>query len=286
MNAVKLACSSSVYTDIPLTNAISRIADIGYPAIEICSGHERFGEDLPPEDGLQQLKAVLAECNISVSNIAIRGDHPNSSAPGNETPLNNDIWADRQHIERVKHYVTLARELNCQSVSVSPGRIIPRKVENIPVSSMIVALTEITKFARGFGVTIGISYGPGLVLSRASDLEPLLLKCRGLKLAFHVGNSHLACETPCNIAKEFKQHIKHIHIADIGSSDRPYLIPGEGEIEWISFFKTLRWIGYRGFVTVDLSSYQDIPDLAAGRAFFYLSNIINGLKWPKLQKSA
>ncbi|MBE0447820.1 MAG: sugar phosphate isomerase/epimerase [Actinobacteria bacterium] len=286
MDLVKLACSSSAYNSTSLIDAIQRIAGIGYSAVEIRAGHERFIEDRPYEVEVQRIKIVLAKCNISVANIAVGGDYLGANAPCNEAPLNDSIWADRQHIERIKSYVRLARELNCQSLSINPGRVTPGVAEDVRASSIVAALTEIIELARGLGVAIGISYGPGLIFGKAADLEPLFLKCRGLKLALHVGNSHLACETPCNIAKEFKQRIKHIHIADVGCSDRPYLVPGTGEIEWISFFKTLRWIRYQGFVTVDLSTYQDIPDLAASRAFFYLSNIINGLKRPRLRDSA
>ncbi|HZD59857.1 MAG TPA: sugar phosphate isomerase/epimerase [Anaerolineae bacterium] len=285
MDAVKLACSSSAYTNIPLTDAIQRIASIGYSAIDIYAGHEFVGEGNPRKSNLERIKAALTEHNISVANIAVRENYPNISPMTENAISGGDTWTDHQHIERIKQYIRFAREVNCSSVSINPGRMIPGTLEVTP-PAIIAALIETTKFARGLGVAVGITYGPGLILSRVNDVKPLLMKCRGLKIAFHVGNSHLACETPCNIAKEFKQYIKHIYVADIGNSDRPYLIPGDGEIEWLSFFKTLRWIGYQGFVAVDISSYRDTPDLAARRAFFYLSNIITGLKRPKLKDSA
>jgi len=275
--------------DMPLTEAIRRMANIGYRAVELCAGHKPLDEERGYEDIVKQIKGVLAEHEISVSNLALNDIHLDRTTlcdGDDEAPEGIDIWGDPQYIERVRHYIKLAREFNCPSVSVSPGKKIPESVRSIQNSPITAGLNGIAKFARGLGVTVGISYGPGLIASKASDLETLLIKCRGLKIAFHVGNSHLACETPCNIAKEFKHRIKHIHIADVGCNDRPYLIPGAGEIEWISFFKTLRWIGYEGFVTVDLSSYRDIPDAAATRSYFYLSNIMDGLKRPMQKRPA
>lgn len=273
MDLIRLACSSGVYKGIPLTDIIRRIAEVGYAAVEIRAGHEEpaMGESIA--DVAKPLKDTLARHNISVANIAVTsGNLCNGPTP------DGDILVNREHIERIKYYARLARELDCSSLTISPGRIPQKTNDGSRPSCLIAGLAEITKFARGFGVTVGVAYGPGLILQNATDVQALFPKVRGLKLAFNTANSHLACETPCVVATELKHHIRHIHLADVGCGNRAYLLPGEGEIEWISFFRTLHWIGYRGFVTVDLSSYADMPDLAAKRAFYYLSNLLNSFK--------
>lgn len=273
MDLIRLACSSSAYKGIPLTDTIRRIAEVGYAAIEIRAGHEEsvMGEDIA--DTARPLKDALARHNISVANIAVAG----GSLCNGPTP-NGDILVNREHTERIKHYARLARELDCNSLTMSPGRTLQKANDSSRPSCLITGLAEVTKFARGFGVTVGVAYGPDLILQCATDVQALLPRVRGLKLAFNTANSHLACETPCVVVTELKHHIRHIHLADVGCNNRAYLLPGEGEIEWISFFRTLHWIGYRGFVTVDLSSYTDMPDLAAKRAFYYLSNLLNSFK--------
>ncbi|MEW5706809.1 MAG: TIM barrel protein [Actinomycetota bacterium] len=286
MNTVTLACSSSAFADISLVEAIRKIANIGYPAVDILAGHEMIDEDYPYDNVLQRIKAELNNHNMLVSNITIGDSLPHASISSTSMPpAERNIWSDLQHICRVKHYIKVARALNCSSVTVSPGRITGKPVDLAQISNLISGLNEVTKFGRGLGVVVGITYGPGLTINNAELIKPILIKCRGLKLSFHVGNSHMACETPCRIAADFKHSLSHIYIADIGSGDRLYLVPGMGEIEWISFFRTLRWIGYNKFVTVDLSSYRDNPTWAATRAYYYLTNIINGLKQANKQSA-
>lgn len=276
MDSIELACSSNAYIDIPLEEAIHRIAKIGYSAIEIRAGHETLGTGKYNISSIDALKRALIKNNLAVSNISIVGCLP---LAGKESHLlSYSVTADEKHLEVIKHYIRLAGELNCSSATVSPG-IFPHGLEGVVElpASTIKGLNRAAKFARGLGVEVGVMYGPGFILRTADEVKSVLPRCRGLKIAFHTGRAHLMCETPCLIVTNFKQHIKHIHLADVGYDGRAYPIPGEGEIEWISFFKTLRWIGYKGYLTVDLSSYRDTPDLAAKRVFYYLSNIMNAL---------
>lgn len=282
MDSIKLSCSSNAYTNTPLREAIRQIAGIGYPGLEIIAGHERFLEEGPDDNIVQRLKKTLCFYNISVANVSIPGTI--ISADNGETcvrQLNDDVWADREYIDQVKHYIRFAANLKCKSVSLSPGIMLLSGPSEARLSSLLGGVSEVSKFARSLGVTVGLSYGPGMVIKNAEEIKPFLFKCRGLKLSFHAGNSHLACETPCQIATDFKNQISHIHIADVGSSERTYLVPGSGEIEWISFIRTLSWIGYHGFVSIDLRSYNDKPDWAANRAFYYISSIIKGIMKPR-----
>lgn len=288
VETITLACSSSVYLDIPIIEAIKRLAAIGYRAVEIRAGHEKICSDEDPSQVIASIKAILGEHKMAVSNISVtNGDFcSNIIQNDKQTPLNSGIQLNESYIERIKYYARLARELNCESLTISPGRMIKEPGENAIRSCLITGLNSVTKFARGVGVSIGVTYGQGLILQTASDVQALFPKVRGLKIAFHTGNSHLACETPCVVVTELKNHIKHIHIADVGNGSRTFVLPNEGEIEWISFFRTLRWIGYRGFVTVDLSSYRDMPDLAAKRACYYLSNLLNAFNKPRRKGAA
>ncbi|MCL6471863.1 MAG: sugar phosphate isomerase/epimerase [Firmicutes bacterium] len=290
VDRITLACSSSAFLDIPITEAIKTLADIGYRAIEIRAGHEKIcSNNENPSQLIASIKECLSKHKMAVSNISVANGGLCSDIRQNgvQKPiLNGDIQLNESYIEQIKYYASLARELRCESLTISPGRAIKGRGENTVRSCLITGLNNVTKFARGVGVSVGVTYGQGLILQTASDVQALFPKVRGLKLAFHTGNAHLACETPCVVVTELKNYIKHIHIADVGNGGRVFVLPNEGEIEWISFFRTLNWIGYRGFVTVDLSSYRDMPDLAAKRACYYLSNLLNAFGQSRKQGAA
>jgi len=64
-----------------------------------------------------------------------------------------------------------------------------------------------------------------------------------------------------------------VHLEDI-AADRTHhhLMLGEGAIDFESVFKSMKDIGYDGFVTIELYPYQDSPILAAKNAMKFIKS--------------
>ncbi|HEY3373489.1 MAG TPA: sugar phosphate isomerase/epimerase [Candidatus Aquicultor sp.] len=283
MNRIKLACSSNVYTGIALTEAIRKLAAIGYQGIEIVAGHERLHQSDGHSGCTQAVKDALIFHDLEVSNIAIQHCHLNSDVhnlirSAHVKALQRTIWQNRHYLERIKYYVSVARTLNCPSVTITPGVADPTIDARRLLIAMITKIEELGEYAQNLGVSVGLMYGPGLFFPTADAMRAVFSQHRNINIAFHVGRSSSSCETPCSIMDTYRNYIKHITVADTGYGGRDYLIPGAGTIEWISFFKTLHRVQYGGFVTVDLSSYKDMPDYAIKRSYYYLTNIMHGVE--------
>ena len=74
---------------------------------------------------------------------------------------------------------------------------------------------------------------------------------------------------------QLADYIGHFHLADI-SSDRVHnhLLPGTGSINFKNIFDAIRSVGYQGFITVELYTYQDNPIEAALKSYEYLQRFV------------
>ncbi len=120
-----------------------------------------------------------------------------------------------------------------------------------------------------------MEYEPGLLVERADELAGLIREIGaenfGANLDF--GHSHLAGEVPSHVAGRLASRIFHIHLEDISNRKHYHLIPGEGDIDFEDIFRALAGIDYDGFVTVELYTFPENPEQAAGKAFDYLKNV-------------
>ena len=70
--------------------------------------------------------------------------------------------------------------------------------------------------------------------------------------------------------------IVHIHFIDATSDSEDHLIPGDGEMDFTGIVKTLREVGYDGYLSLELfSRYEIEPEYAAARGIKVYSSLLN-----------
>jgi sugar phosphate isomerase/epimerase len=63
---------------------------------------------------------------------------------------------------------------------------------------------------------------------------------------------------------KLKEHIRHVHLEDIAATRvHHHLVPGEGVIDFVSTLRALSDVGYNGWVTIELYTCHENPDVAA-----------------------
>jgi sugar phosphate isomerase/epimerase len=96
-----------------------------------------------------------------------------------------------------------------------------------------------------------------------------------IKLNFDIGHFYCVKEDPSTTILKLIDYIEHFHLSDIADNRVHYhLIPGIGSIDFEQVFDTIKKIGYKGFVTVELYPYQDNPIYVAKQAYNYLKGFI------------
>ena len=81
-------------------------------------------------------------------------------------------------------------------------------------------------------------------------------------------------EDPSRLIPQLSDYIRHVHLEDI-AADRTHnhLMLGKGAMDISSVIKSLKDIGYNGFITVELYPYQDCPTYAAKEAMKFIRSL-------------
>lgn len=277
---MKLSFSSNAFKKFSLDNAIREIAKIGYKGVEIlCDIPHAYPPEFS-EEQTKKIKNLISDLDIGISNLnaftlyAI-GDvyHPSW------------IEADNKLREiRVKHTIDciyLAKKLGAKNLSTEPGG--PISIQKTEVGSHVLlkifaeGLKKVKNIAEENNVKILVEPEPSLLIENSEQFLQLMKTiCSDyIKLNFDIGHFYCVKEDPSETILKLIDYIEHFHLSDIAYNRVHYhLIPGIGSINFEQVFDTIKKIGYKGFVTVELYPYQDNPIYVAKQAYNYLKVFI------------
>lgn len=277
---MKLSFSSNAFKKFSLDNAIREIAKIGYKGVEIlCDIPHAYPPEFS-EEQTKKIKNLISDLDIGISNLnaftlyAI-GDvyHPSW------------IEADNKLREiRVKHTIDciyLAKKLGAKNLSTEPGG--PISIQKTEVGSHVLlkifaeGLKKVKNIAEENNVKILVEPEPSLLIENSEQFLRLMKTiCSDyIKLNFDIGHFYCVKEDPSETILKLIDYIEHFHLSDIAYNRVHYhLIPGIGSINFEQVFDTIKKIGYKGFVTVELYPYQDNPIYVAKQAYNYLKVFI------------
>lgn len=277
---MKLSFSSNAFKKFSLDTAIKEIAKIGYKGVEIlCDIPHAYPPDFS-KDQTKKIRNLISELNIGISNLnaftlfAI-GDvyHPSW--------IENDIKLRELRVKHTIDCIYLAKKLGAKNLSTEPGGPIntkKNKVEsNILLKIFADQLKKIKFIAEETEVKILVEPEPSLLIENSQQfLQLMKLVCSDyIKLNFDIGHFYCVKEDPSTTILKLIDYIEHFHLSDIANNRVHYhLIPGIGSINFEQVFDTIKKIGYKGFVTVELYPYQDNPIYVAKQAYNYLKGFI------------
>jgi len=275
-----LSFSSNAFKKFSLENAIREISKIGYKGVEILCDIPHAYPPQFSEEQAKKIKNLISDLNIGISNLNAFTLY----AIGN---VYHPSWieADNKLREiRVKHTVDciyLARKLGAKNLSTEPGGPINRQKTALESSALLKIFTDglkkVTHIAEENSVKILVEPEPSLLIENSQQFIKLMkIICSDyIKLNFDIGHFYCVKEDPSETIVKLIDYIEHFHLSDISSNRVHYhLIPGIGSIDFEKIFDTIKKIGYKGFVTVELYPYQDNPIEVAKQAYNYLKVFI------------
>lgn len=258
----RLAYSSNAYTKTTLTEALRRISRLGFEAVEILADEPHLNPLTVSDPDLADIKATLRSENLAISNINV---NTNKSICGREfypSLISPDVSMRRQRIDYIKRSIELAGELDSGSISVSIGS----ESESSPDSKniLIESLELILEHAAKYPIKVGIEYEPGHCMGDYKSVLSVLniINSGLLGFNFDLGHSYCLREPYEQIITANSGRIWNFHLEDIKDFVHYHLIIGQGGIDHGRFFSLLNSIGFKGFVTIELYPYTDMPDEA------------------------
>jgi len=241
---------------------ICEAARLGLSGVQIYATTGEFSPALSAEKKAEY-KRLLQEKGLVIS--ALCGD---MGGYGFEKATDN---ADR--VEKTKRIIDLAVEFGSNIVTTHIG-VIPDDKTHPRYQVMLNALTECGKYAKSKGVTLAIETGP----EKASTLLAFLQDTEG-GVGVNLDPANFTMVTGQDAVEAvyiLKEYIVHTHAKDgkmlnknqnptdvyhafaIGGVDAlnacegfVELPLGEGDVDWDSYLKALKEIGYHGFLTIE-----------------------------------
>jgi sugar phosphate isomerase/epimerase len=275
-----LSFSSNAFKKFSLENAIREISKIGYKGVEILCDIPHAYPPQFSEEQAKKIKNLISDLNIGISNLNAFTLY----AIGN---VYHPSWieADNKLREiRVKHTVDciyLARKLGAKNLSTEPGGPINRQKTALESSALLKIFTDglkkVTHIAEENSVKILVEPEPSLLIENSQQFIQLMkITCSDyIKLNFDIGHFYCVKEDPSETILKLIDYIEHFHLSDISSNRVHYhLIPGIGSIDFEKIFDTIKKIGYKGFVTVELYPYQNNPIEVAKQTYNFLKVFI------------
>jgi fructoselysine 3-epimerase len=280
--------STNAFTRLPLLDALGEIAAAGYEGVEILADSPHLSPVTAGEDEVRGLAERLTFLGLTLAslnaNTAVGYYGRDFWEPLFEPSLANpDAAARRWRIEYTRRCIAIARHLGCPHVSITSGRpvsgILPRRSMEILLES----LRELAYEAAAAQVRLGIEYEPGLLVENASELGELLdhLDSPWVGANLDIGHSRVAGEELEAVLRRLGDRVFHIHLEDIAGRKHYHLVPGEGDIDFLSVLKLLDRNGYHGFITVELYTCCEKPAEAAKAALRHLHSISSAIQQNK-----
>ena len=262
---MKLSYSTKLYYNYRLEDAIKRGAKAGYPAVEIWGGRPHAYYKDMNEAAVDSVKKVLDETSLEISGFI-------PAQFGYPTNLCSPIKSIREDsVEYIKKSIDTSLSIGCKKVSLCPGRTLFGQGYQQGMEDLKSSLSELVDYAVKTGALLLME--PAHMLE--SDIVMTVEDSVRLIEEEKYENMGVALDTGhCNVNKEVlvdtvyllndKKIPIHIHLDDNDTTGDQHKIPGEGTIEFVSFFKALMEIGYDGYLTIELGfDYSANPDAAA-----------------------
>jgi sugar phosphate isomerase/epimerase len=282
MGHIELSFSTNAFVRFDVLEAVERIGQIGYRGVELLADVPHLYADSVIESHLESLKLGLDKNGLKVANInantAMGFYGQQFWEPLFEPSIANPDQELRQwRVRYSKRCIDMAQFLGCSCISVTSGRPIPGVTPEKSLEFLEESMTELLIYAENKAVRIGLEYEPRLLIERYEELASFMQKMNSTYLGANLdlGHSHVLGEDPEDVIGGLSSKIFHVHLEDIRGSKHYHLIPGTGDIDFHNLLKNLDSSGYEGFVTVELYTYPQDPELAARQSFSYLENVLH-----------
>ena len=274
---LQLAFSSNAYLDVPVEQAISQIAGLGYCGLELLA-------DVPhawPAGFLEVQKEAIRQAiqlsGLTISNInafmmnAIADPRQPYWHPGWTDPDPHYRAIRREHTKRA---LTLAAELGSPGISTEPGgELAPGQSRQNATDIFYEEIMPCLDVAAECGVTLMIEPEPGLLIEKFEQYLEFADRVGhpSLGLNFDIGHAYCVGEDPAEWVPRMQAHTKHYHFEDIAATRvHHHLVPGEGAIDFVAVLKAIAQHTPDMWITVELYPYRKQPDAAAQSARAFL----------------
>jgi sugar phosphate isomerase/epimerase len=281
---LKLAFSTNAYLHFSFSEAVDRLARIGYRGVEIMADVPHAWPAYLLAEQKQALRDALARNRLTISNINAFMMHAVND-PRQKYWHPSWIEPDRHYrqirIDHTKRALTLAKELGSPCITTEPGGPVEAGASWQKALKLFVEMIKpVADHAQNEGVLLLVEPEPGLLIETANQFLEFMqhIDSPAVGMNYDIGHAYCVGDDPATTIPLVARHIRHFHLEDIAATRvHQHLVPGDGAIDFHATLRAVRSIGYTGWVTIELYPYIDNPDEAARRALNRVNEIVASL---------
>jgi len=267
--------STNAFKKFSLTEAIEKISRIGFKGVEILGDRPHL---YPPDFDQSQLDRLNQV--IEINGIKLTNLNSFTLFAVGDTYLPSWIEPDKDRREiRIRHTLDslkVAKQIGCPNISIPPGGPLDGFARSEAMQLFYQGLEQVVSLAEELDVMILVEPEPDLMIETTAQFKEFIkdVQSNAVGLNFDIGHFFCVGEDPKRAFEELFQWVGHVHIEDI-SPDREHnhLIAGRGAIEFKEIFTSMAQLGYKGDISLELYTYQDIPEEAGKESLDYLRPI-------------
>ncbi len=266
------AYSTNAFTKYSLTDALDKIARLGFAGVEIMCDQPHL---YPPDYDDRRLEAVgkvLEENRLRVTNL----NSFTLFAVG-DTYLPSWIEPERDRREiRIAHTrqcLQIAKTLGSPNISIPPGGPLNGASRKEAMALFHRGLEDVVPIAEELGIRLLVEPEPDLLIERTSEFKEFMrdVKSPSVGINFDIGHFYCAGESPAEAFEDLFEWVGHVHMEDIGRSRiHQHLVPGDGAIDFAGVFEAMKQLGYTGDIALELYPYVNGPEIAGRKSLEYL----------------
>lgn len=271
-----LGYSTNAFVKFSLSEAVERIAGLGFRGLEImCDRPHLYPPDFEEED-LTQLKGLIDAHGLKVTNL---NSFTLFAVGDTYLPSWIEPQEDRREI-RIQHTLEclkLADFFGCENISVPPGGPLADISRDEAMALFHKGLEQVVPLAEELGVRILVEPEPDLLMENTGEFKTFIrdAKSPAIGLNFDIGHFFCAGEDPSSAFEELFEWIGHVHLEDIAATRvHNHLILGHGAVQLPEIFDTMIRLGYKGDVSLELYPYVDTPEEAGRESLDHLRQIL------------
>lgn len=238
-----------------LEQAIAEIAELGYEGFELFDGNL-----LDYEDRLDDFRSIVEAAGLEVIGVYVGGNFIFPEV------LHEELW-------RVRRAAASAAAVGATHLVVGGGAQRSNGISPSDYELLADALDEVCEIAEHQGLSA--VYHPHLTtIVESPDQVDRVMELSRIDLC--ADTAHLAAGggDPASIIRQHANRLRYVHLKDLAREPFGFRPLGAGELDIAGIVKTLEEVGYQGWITVELDSYDGAPREAAASSKEFLSRIL------------
>jgi sugar phosphate isomerase/epimerase len=277
----RLAFSTNAYLNHSFADTATRLAGIGYSAVEIMADVPHAWPAYLLAEQKQAIRDALSRNRLQISNINAFMMHAIND-PRQRYWYPSWIEPDRHYrqirIDHTKRALTLARELGAACITTEPGGPVEAGASWQDALKLFVEMIKpVAEHAEKEGVLLLVEPEPGLLIETCEQFEEFMrhIDSPAVGMNYDIGHAFCVQDDAATTIPRVARYIRHFHLEDIAATRvHEHLIPGEGVIDFAAALRAIQAISYKGWITIELYPYAARPDEAARLALERVQKIL------------